>query len=170
MATSIATLPATVVGASKPPAVLGLMQFMSTEEALIPMLEADDAVLPALLACLSVGANANANAGDDGVAGTGSGRGAGASVVEVVLTIIDNLLRTEVGAAALRPHASGLIHHFTLRFQSGLAAAVAKPQSFGRGSASGGLPQKQGNGTVGTLAPPILPPFRHHFATTTTIC
>ena len=110
------------------------------------MLEADDTVLPALLACLSVGANTTTN----DAAGTVSGRGAGAAVVEVVLTIIDNLLKTEVGAAALRPHASGLIHHFTLRFQSGLAAAVAKPQSFGRGSASGGVPQKQGNGTVGT--------------------
>lgn len=129
LADPIARLPASTVGAVRSPALLVLAETITESEALIPMLSpaasgttgGGDALIPAVLDCISAGSN--------------SGRVAGPAVLGSSLTFVERLLRYD-GGALLRPHLNHLISNFAARLS--VSGTSGKGQD-GSGGGGGGL-------------------------------
>lgn len=113
LAGPIERLPASTIGAGKAPALLTLAVTITESEALLPMLswpsgKGGQALVPAVLDCISAGAS--------------GGRVSGPAVVGSALSFVERLLRYDEGRL-LVPHLNRLISNFGARFSvTGMSA------------------------------------------------
>ncbi|CAM9948890.1 unnamed protein product, partial [Choristocarpus tenellus] len=123
LTTPITGLAASTIGAVRSPALLGLAVVVADREVLLPMLSTEkngpgQALVPAVLDCLS--------------AGSESGRLAGAAVMGSVLSFVERLLDHD-GGHLLHPHLNRLIASFAARLNSATQRGGAGSGSGARG-------------------------------------
>ncbi|CAM9357727.1 unnamed protein product [Chrysoparadoxa australica] len=135
---SIARLPASSIGATRPSALLELCKALSEHPELTVLLKGSQAT-PAVLKCLSAGAEA--------------GKGAGPAVMNVVLSFIENLSDAESdqggpSTQVLLSHIPLLIESFTARFGApeaslSVSASIAAATGGSRGKAHAVFTERQ---------------------------